>query len=683
MEKKTVAVVVTYNRKELLLCAVSALLSLEEGPLSVLIADNASTDGTQEAVLPLLRANPGRLFYENTGKNLGGAGGFAYGIRRAVEMGAYYIWIMDDDCIVKKGALGALLSCAEEKGDAFGFLSSAVYWKDGTPAHMNVQRKNLFREVGDLSAETKVKLASFVSLFLTAERVEQAGLPYAEFFIWGDDWEYTARLSALAPSFLVGKSRVEHRSASNLGVDIAGDSPERLSRYFYAYRNEGYFYRTQGLVGRLAFFLKKQYHRLKILRAGGPAKKERLRILAEGAKAAKTFAPTRCFVHRPGKEIRVLEFFGEPLSGGGQEAFMLNMYRAFTDKNIRYTFLTPFYADNKALLAEAEARGDRVIAYGGDFERGNRKTAIRRAIKRILREEKFDAVHIQSGSIFALLTAAREAKKRGVPRVIVHSHAGGNGGLPYRLIKKAGDLCFEKAADIFLACSEVAAVCKFPPRVIKEHRYTVIDNGIDTDAFAFRPEVRESMRAALGLGEKLTLCHVGRFAPQKNHPFLLRCALLLKKRGLSFRLLLVGVGEGEAAARQFCRENGMEEDVLFLGLRPDVPALLAASDIFLLPSLYEGLSISSIEAQCAGLPTLCSDRVTAETGFTDLVSFLPITDPALWADAVTETAGRLAPEKRGEYAALVAAAGYNAAASAARLERIYAGGLPTEKGEKA
>lgn len=682
MEKKTIAVVVTYNRKELLLCAVSALLSLEEGPLSVLIVDNASTDGTKEALSPLLGAAPDRLFYENTGKNLGGAGGFAYGIRRAVEMGAHYVWVMDDDCIVKKGALAALLAFAEKKKDVFGFLSSAVLWKDGTPAHMNVPRKDLFREVGDFSKDSKVRLASFVSLFLTAEAVEKVGLPYREFFIWGDDWDYTARLSSLAPSYFVKDSIVEHRSASNRGVDIAKESPDRLDRYFYAYRNEGYFYRTQGLTGRLYFFLKKQYHRLKILLRSKTDKQKRLKILARGAKAAKTFAPVKCFVHRPGKEIRVLEFFGEPLSNGGQEAFMLNMYASFTDTNIRYTFLTPFYADNKALLAKAAARGDRVIAYGGDFDRGNRKIAIRRAIKRILSEETFDAVHIQSGSIYALLFSAKEAKKRKIPRVIVHSHAGGNGGFLYRLIKKVADFSFAGAADIFLACSEVAAACKFPPRILKEHRYTVIDNGIDTKAFAFREEVRQKAREALGLGEALTLCHVGRFAPEKNHPFLLRIALALKNRGVRFRLLLIGVGEGEAAARQYCQENGLEEHVLFLGLRPDVPALLAASDIFLLPSLYEGLSISSIEAQCAGLPTLCSDRVTAETGFTDLVSFLPITDPLLWADKVAALAGcPMTAEKRASYAQKVAKAGYDAVLSAVKLEELYRGGLPKE-GEK-
>ena len=142
--KRTAAVIVTYNRKDLLLECVSAVLAQEGGAPGVIIVDNASSDGTKDA----LRAHVerGEVLYFNTGANLGGAGGFQYGIRKAVEMGYEYLWIMDDDCIPSKTALSVLLSAAEEKPD-FGFLSSKVLWKDGSICRMNVQREKLTKNV--------------------------------------------------------------------------------------------------------------------------------------------------------------------------------------------------------------------------------------------------------------------------------------------------------------------------------------------------------------------------------------------------------------------------------------------------------------------------------------------------------------------------------------------------------
>lgn len=672
MEKKTVAVVVTYNRKTLLLESLQALLALQEGVLSVLVVDNASTDGTAEAVAPFV--DGARLIYRNTGKNLGGAGGFAFGIRQAVEMGADYLWLMDDDCVVRPGSLAALLSFAKVKGE-FGFLSSQALWKDGTPAKMNIQRKNIYRELTDFSKNTPIRLASFVSLFLPAKVVEQVGLPFEEFFIWGDDWEYTARISAKYPSYFVKDSVVEHRSAQNMGVDISAEEESRLDRYFYAYRNEGYFYRKQGVRGRFYSFLKRQYHRFKILTKSKDQKKKRLSVLSSGAKAAKDFDPPVRFAYSPTTPIRVLEFFGEPLSYGGQEAFILNMYRKFTDTRIHYTFFTPFVADNRALLELAAKRGDRVVADGHPHDSRKRKLYIRKSLKALLKKERFDIIHIHSGSIYTLLFAAKEAKKRGIRRIIVHSHAAGGSGLSYRLIKFLADRQFVHAADVFLACSRLAAACKFPPDIMQNEGYTVIDNGIDTANFTFSADARSKIRQELGLGDEPVLCHVGRFDPEKNHPFLLRIAKELKQKQFHFSLLLVGAGRGEAEARAFCQQNDLTSEVRFLGLRQDIPAILSASDLFLLPSLYEGLSISSIEAQCAGLPTLCSDQVTKETAMTDLIRFLPIQDPTLWAEQIMATTPT-PKDKRASYAACVKNAGYDAISSANILEDLYRGHMP-------
>ncbi|MBQ8908192.1 MAG: glycosyltransferase [Clostridia bacterium] len=668
-EKLIYAVVVTYNRKVLLREGILALLASDNENLRILVVDNAGTDGTKDYIADLLE-NPA-IIYENTGKNLGGAGGFAYGIRRAVSLGAYYVWLMDDDCIVTPTALDGFLRFADKAKDEFGFLSGVVRWTDGSICKMNVQRTTLFHEISDFSRHTRVKLASFVSLFLTAKVIEEVGLPYREFFIWGDDWEYTARISKSYPCYLVSDSVAVHKSKNNIGADIVSDTGDRLDRYFYAYRNEGYFYAKEGLRGKLYYFAKKLYHRIKIRFSGTPMKKEKLAILRQGAKAAKTFTPTKEFVFRPSSKVKVLEFFCEPLSYGGQEAFMLNMARDFESDAIAYTFATPYNADNEALLSLIRERGYSLVYLDYPFQTPLRKIYTTRGLKRILKTDAFDVIHIQSGSLYALYHAARIAKRHGVKRVYVHSHAAGSASsFKYKLIKAHSDRGIEKYADGFLACSVKAAQRKFPASVIEKKRYAVINNGIDSQRYVFSSAVREEYRRKLGIGEdELTLCHIGRFAPEKNHGFLIETAKLLAEKGKRFRLLLIGDGPLKEEMTEKVARAGLSDAVSFLGLRDDIPALLMASDVFLFPSLFEGLGIVAIEAQGTGLPTLCSPAIPREAAFTDLVSFVDIASPALWADAVLQA--RVAPLPREEYAKALLGAHYDAKESAALLEKIY------------
>ncbi len=667
-EKLIYAVVVTYNRKVLLREGVLALLSSKNDNLRILVVDNAGTDGTKEYIADLLE-NPA-VIYENTGKNLGGAGGFAYGIRRAVTLGAYYVWLMDDDCIVTPTALDGFLRFAEKANDAFGFLSGVVRWTDGSICKMNVQRTTLSKELTDFTRNQRVKLASFVSLFLTAKVIEEVGLPYREFFIWGDDWEYTARISKRFPCYLVADSVAVHKSKNNIGADIVSDTGDRLDRYFYAYRNEGYFYAKEGLRGKLYYFFKKLYHRVKIRFSGTPMKKEKLAILRQGARAAKSFKPTKEYVFRPKSRVKVLEFFCEPLSYGGQEAFMLNMARDFESEAISYTFATPYNADNEALLSLIKERGYGLIHLDFPFQTPLRKLYTTRGLKRILKADCFDVIHIQSGSLYALYNAARIAKKFGVKRVYVHSHAAGStASFKYKLIKAYSDRRIEKYADGFLACSEKAAERKFPASVIEKKRYAVINNGIDSKRYVFSSEIRESTRCALGMKDELLLCHIGRFAPEKNHAFLIETVQLLAEKGKDFHLLLIGDGPLKQEIVEKVKRAGLQDRVSFLGLRDDIPALLMASDVFLFPSVFEGLGIAAVEAQGTGLPTVCSSTITREVAFTDLVSFVDIASPALWADAVLQA--KRAPLPREEYAKELLRAHFDAKESAALLEKIY------------
>ncbi len=288
--KSVIVVIVTYNRRELLKKSITALLNQNYDNLKILVVDNNSTDGTCEYIGDVV--DDEKIIYINTGENLGGAYGFYFGIKNAITIGCDYIWLMDDDCIVNKNTLSNLLSFAKEKQDNFGYLSSVVNWTDGSICKMNVQRLSISKKVSDFNKNQNIKIASFVSMLIKPSTVLEVGLPIKEFFIWGDDWEYTYRISKKFDCYLVAKSKVTHKMPQNIASNIANDSLDRLPRYFYDYRNEGYLYRQAGLYGRLYYFAKKVLHVTRIIFAKSKNKKQRLQTLIKGSRASRKFHPS-------------------------------------------------------------------------------------------------------------------------------------------------------------------------------------------------------------------------------------------------------------------------------------------------------------------------------------------------------------------------------------------------------
>ena len=366
--------------------------------------------------------------------------------------------------------------------------------------------------------------------------------------------------------------------------------------------------------------------------------------------------------------MKILEFFGEPLSYGGQEAFILNMYTYFR-KEADYCFATPFHANHQELLRTIEARGDRWVACGYPFESRRRKLFLLRAGRRLISRD-YDVIHIHSGSVFNLAALSWLAKRKGL-KVVVHAHATGISNASHRLIRALSEPVLLRSADAFLACSREAADFMFPKRAVEQGKVTVLKNGIDVDRFAFWQEDRDRIRKQLGLENRLVLCSVGRFSPEKNHLFLLEAFVQLRKREPRAALLLVG-GDGPLrdTIRTRIREAGLEGDVRLLLERRDVPDLLSAADVFALPSLYEGLGISAVEAQASGLPVLCSEHVPEAAAVSHLFHRLPLErGPEAWAAELE----RLARSERQDVRNEIRQHGYAAEESARELERIYAG----------
>lgn len=292
------AVVVTYNRKDLLLECIGCLRAQDfsaapqapETTLDILVIDNASTDGTAEALAPLI--SEGAIHYWNTGANLGGAGGFNFGMRTAVEEGYDYVWVMDDDCMPHPDTLLGFLSADAELDGAYGFLSSVCRWIDGSICTMNTQRHPLTTNITDFSpALQPATLASFVSLFVPARVIRELGLPIKDFFIWSDDWEFTRRVSRRYPCYVVGTSVVTHKSKSNGVGNIALDSEEKISRYKLAYRNDVVFYRREGVRGWTYLLARGAYHTFLVLTKAQSKKGLRIKTILQGNLEGLRFHP--------------------------------------------------------------------------------------------------------------------------------------------------------------------------------------------------------------------------------------------------------------------------------------------------------------------------------------------------------------------------------------------------------
>lgn len=250
------------------------------------------------------------------------------------------------------------------------------------------------------------------------------------------------------------------------------------------------------------------------------------------------------------------------------------------------------------------------------------------ALKALLKSHKgeWEALHIHAPHFAGFIAPA--AKKAGIKKICVHCHSTeyslkGNGKRNQLLSLYAKDCVKDK-----FACSEKAGKFWYGNKP-----FTVINNAIDCKKYTFDAETRTQMRRKLELDDQLVVMHIGRTdIPQKNHPFMLAVFAEIVKRNSKAVLLLAGAEPTESLSA-FCRDHNLRDNVRFLGLRKDIPELLQASDVFLFPSTREGLPVSVIEAQAAGLPVLMSDSVTSECAVTDLVRTMSLSDKAsAWAE---------------------------------------------------
>lgn len=300
---KVAAVVTTYNRLELLKENIEALLTQSYNKFDIIIVDNNSTDATENYVKSIMDA---RVRYFNTGANLGGAGGFSFGIKKAIELEYDFAWIMDDDTIPTKDALKELIDRSRVLVNGFSFLASTVYWSDGTLFPMNYPRiapnVQLYPEIERLRDYKLLPIVncSFVGCYVNLEYAKKVGLPYAEYFIYGDDAEYTTRLRKEARAYWVLDSTLVHKAPSKIGSNVVNAPIERIDRFYMQTRNGMHLHRKHGGVLNYILIL---LQRLKNILLHSPDyKMKRVSAVVRGFFAGVFFNPMIEYVANEKKE---------------------------------------------------------------------------------------------------------------------------------------------------------------------------------------------------------------------------------------------------------------------------------------------------------------------------------------------------------------------------------------------
>lgn len=327
--------------------------------------------------------------------------------------------------------------------------------------------------------------------------------------------------------------------------------------------------------------------------------------------------------------IRVAEIVGSWL-GGGVEAVVMNYYRHIDRNKIQFDFICDDTSTNIP-YEEIESLGGKVIlvpSYSKVFK-------YHKKLKKVLKDGNYKIVHshINTLSVFSLFAA----KCAGVPVRIAHSHSTTNKKEKKKNLLKQVFRPFSKVfATNYMCCSELAGRWLFGNKEYDKGNVYLLNNAIDLDKFKCDEVLRKKKRKELGIKDStLVIGHIGRFVAQKNHTFLIDIFNELHKKNNDSILLLAGQGPLIDTIKDKVKELGLSDSVKFLGQRNDVNELYQAFDVFLLPSLYEGLPVVGVEAQASGLLCYLSNDMTKETKVLDITKFMSLNDTAsTWASNI-------------------------------------------------
>ena len=318
--------------------------------------------------------------------------------------------------------------------------------------------------------------------------------------------------------------------------------------------------------------------------------------------------------------------YGMTDNPGGIESYLLEMSMKMKNYGIQFDFVSDFptvaYADklkqNGSRLYFIPAKRKKLFTHLG-------------AMRKLLRD------HPEYQTLYFNILDAGAAITVSVPwlmrkKIVVHSH---NGSTEKVCLHRMCRPFLNMMTDQRAACSWLAAKYMFGKSVTEDKSILIVPNTIDAEKYDFNEAIRKRYRKEMGLEGNYVVCHVGRMTEQKNPYRLIDIFSALYECQENVVLLYAGTGELKDEVEAYGRKQKCADRIRFLGVRSDISELMQASDVFLLPSLYEGLPIVAIEAQTAGLPLVLSDRITKETDLTGNIEFISLDrENRFWAEQI-------------------------------------------------
>ena len=334
--------------------------------------------------------------------------------------------------------------------------------------------------------------------------------------------------------------------------------------------------------------------------------------------------------------IRVLQVTGI-MNRGGAETMIMNLYRKIDRTKIQFDFVENSL-DRAAYDDEIESLGGKI--YRCPHFTGKNYFQYKKWWKEFfeLHKGEYNIIHGHIGSTAAIYL--KEAKRNGL-FTIAHSHNTNSGlslgSMMYRLMS----FPVRYTSDYFFGCSDEAGIDRFGKRVFCSNRYKTFHNAIDTELFAYNEVEREKIRLEFGIKpDEIAIGHIGRFEIQKNHDFLVDIFISCLQQKNNCKLVLVGEGCLRKTIEDKVNSLKISKQVVFTGIRNDVNRIIQALDVFVFPSLFEGLPLTLVEAQSSGLQCVISDKVPVESILVeDLISVRRLDDaPQQWAETILTNA---------------------------------------------
>lgn len=359
----------------------------------------------------------------------------------------------------------------------------------------------------------------------------------------------------------------------------------------------------------------------------------------------------------PIKVLHVVTYMGR----GGLETMLMNYYRHIDRNKVQFDFLVH--------RQEHFDYDDEIEELGGKIYRLPRLNPWSHSYIKALRaffyehtEYKIVHSHIDCMSAIPL----KEARRAGIPIRIAHSHSSNQDkNFKYYLKLYYKSKISNYATNLF-ACSIEAGEWMFG-----KHSFSVLANAINSEQYIYNEDKRYKVREELGLRDTLVIGHVGRFSEVKNHTFLVDIFNEIYKKNKAVKLLLVGDGQKFLETKEKVRRLQLTNAVVFTGIRTDVTDVLQAMDVFVLPSLYEGLPVTMIEAQASGLPCVISDKVPIECKKTDLVYQIGLNESVEeWVENILKASKM----ERKDTSCDIIRAGFDIRENAKQLQNFYLNG---------